>query len=575
MDGAFVHVISMQSGASSRWVPTGPTNASDRVLMMSCNTFTTFSTTLHAVGMTTVEEDDAPSTSSSDLTEATRRLGKRRPFKRRRGGRRNGDDADDDDDTGKESVFDVRAVCAWLTSDESGIVVARPKGKKKKNQRGGGEDEGDDDETPREYETADEVWARGMRHARMIRRRCARAVKEQRDVATLRDVRFEDSDGLPAAALTRIHDAFVLYTTRVVSESESRDKATSKLVVELRDGHRVEACVMRHEKGRTTLCVSSQVGCKMGCTFCATGTLGELGNLSAGEILEQLAHASARANVRNVVFMGMGEPLNNYDEVIEACRGMTDPHAFALAPSKITVNTVGVIPRMKTLTRDAPGTCLALSLHAPTQELRQKIVPTATAYKLDALMETLDEYLASGPKMKTMIEYCVLGGVNDSEECARLLGELLFGKEVIVNLIPLNPTDTPAGHVPPKPEAVKKMLEILTQKYKLFTTVRHEMGQDIAGACGQLALKTTTSTGDMEDMMGANKSTSRGVPGVVKASTKSSSSSSSKGGASLVANNTSSSFVKNFVTLEGALMVVGAMSAGMLAYSIYARRRAE
>ena len=522
----------------------------------------------------TVEEDEPPSTSTStstslDLTEATRRLGKRRPFKRRGGGRGNGDG---DDDNGKESVFDVRAVCAWLTH-ESGIVVARPKGKKKKKNQGGVGD--DDDESPREYETADEVWARGMRHARMIRRRCARAVKEQRDVATLRDVRFEDSDGLPAAALTRIHDAFALYTTRVVSESESRDKATSKLVVELRDGHRVEACVMRHEKGRTTLCVSSQVGCKMGCTFCATGTLGELGNLSAGEILEQLAHASARANVRNVVFMGMGEPLNNYDEVIEACKGMTDPHAFALAPSKITVSTVGVIPRMKTLTRDAPGTCLALSLHAPTQELRQKIVPTATAYKLDALMETLDEYLASGPKMKTMIEYCVLGGVNDSEECARLLGELLFGKEVIVNLIPLNPTDTPAGHVPPKPEAVKKMLEILTQKYKLFTTVRHEMGQDIAGACGQLALKTTTSTGDMEDMMGANKSTSRGVPGVVKASTKSSSSS-SKGGASLVANNTSSSFVKNFITLEGALMVVGAMSAGMLAYSMYTRtRRAE
>ena len=524
-------------------------------------------------------EDTTTSTSStpSDLTEATRRLGKRRPFKRRHGG-----DGDDGDDRGKESVFDARAVCEWLTN-ASGIVVARPKGKKKKktkNQGGGDdEDEGDDDQSSREYETADEVWARGMRHARMIRRRCARAVKEQRDVATLRDVRFEDSDGLPAAAVARIHEAFALYTTRVVSESESRDKATSKLVVELRDGHRVEACVMRHEKGRTTLCVSSQVGCKMGCTFCATGTLGELGNLSAGEILEQLAHASARANVRNVVFMGMGEPLNNYDEVIEACKGMTDPHAFALAPSKITVSTVGVIPRMKTLTRDAPGTCLALSLHAPTQELRQKIVPTATAYKLDALMETLDEYLASGPKMKTMIEYCVLGGVNDSEECARLLGELLFGKEVIVNLIPLNPTDTPAGHVPPKPEAVKKMLEILTQKYKLFTTVRHEMGQDIAGACGQLALKTPASTGDMEDMMGANanKSTSRGVPGVVKASTKSSSSSSwsSKGAASLVANNTSSSFVKNFVTLEGALMVVGAMSAGMLAYSVYTRRRAE
>ena len=538
-------------------------------------------------GEMTVEERP-PTTPTSERTgfaETTRRSGARRPFRRRGGGRgRAGDEEDGgggerDGDDGRESVFDARAVCAWLTR-ESGIVVARPKGKKRRGGRGDGDEEEEDDEeeenrTREEYETEDEVWARGMRHARMIRRRCVRAVMERRDVETLRDVRFEASDGLPAAALTRIHEAFALFTTKVVSESESRDKATSKLVVELRDGHRVEACVMRHEKGRTTLCVSSQVGCKMGCTFCATGTLGELGNLSAGEILEQLAHASARANVRNVVFMGMGEPLNNYDEVIEACKGMTDPHAFALAPSKITVSTVGVIPRMKTLTRDAPGTCLALSLHAPTQELRQKIVPTATAYKLDALMETLDEYLASGPKMKTMIEYCVLGGVNDSEECARLLGELLFGKEVIVNLIPLNPTDTPAGHVPPKPEAVKKMLEILTQKYKLFTTVRHEMGQDIAGACGQLALKTTTSTGDMEDMMGANatKSSSRGVPGVVKASTKSSSSSTTS--ASLMANDTSSSFVKNFVTLEGALIVVGAMSAGMLAYSMYARRKGE
>ena len=538
--------------------------------------------------MTVEERPPPPPTTTSERTgfaETTRRSGARRPFRRRGGGRgRAGDEEDGgggerDGDDGRESVFDARAVCAWLTR-ESGIVVARPKGKKRRGGRGDGDDEEEEDEeeenrTREEYETEDEVWARGMRHARMIRRRCVRAVMERRDVETLRDVRFEASDGLPAAALTRIHEAFALFTTKVVSESESRDKATSKLVVELRDGHRVEACVMRHEKGRTTLCVSSQVGCKMGCTFCATGTLGELGNLSAGEILEQLAHASARANVRNVVFMGMGEPLNNYDEVIEACKGMTDPHAFALAPSKITVSTVGVIPRMKTLTRDAPGTCLALSLHAPTQELRQKIVPTATAYKLDALMETLDEYLASGPKMKTMIEYCVLGGVNDSEECARLLGELLFGKEVIVNLIPLNPTDTPAGHVPPKPEAVKKMLEILTQKYKLFTTVRHEMGQDIAGACGQLALKTTTSTGDMEDMMGANatKSSSRGVPGVVKASTKSSSSSTTS--ASLMANDTSSSFVKNFVTLEGALIVVGAMSAGMLAYSMYARRKGE
>lgn len=245
----------------------------------------------------------------------------------------------------------------------------------------------------------------------------------------------------------------------------------------------------------------------MGCTFCATGTLGELGNLTVGEMCEQVAHANAVLGVgnmrcRNVVFMGMGEPLNNYDAVIGACEVMRS--AFGLAASKITVSTVGVIPKMLTLARDAPGTGLALSLHAPTQELRQTIVPTATAYKLNDLMRALDEYLASAPKMKAMIEYCVLGGVNDDETCAEQLGELLRGKEVILNLIPFNPTDTPAGHVPPKPEVVQAMVKILTKKYDIFTTVRHTMGDDIDGACGQLALKGHVES-DIEDLMSVQK----------------------------------------------------------------------
>jgi adenine C2-methylase RlmN of 23S rRNA A2503 and tRNA A37 len=152
--------------------------------------------------------------------------------------------------------------------------------------------------------------------------------------------------------------------------------------------------------------------------------------------------------VRNVVFMGMGEPLNNYDAVLAALGPMTDPQCFALAPARCTVSTVGVIPNMRRLVHDAPGVSLALSLHAPNQRLREQIVPTATAYKLPALMAALDYYLASGPKVRTMVEYCVLGGVNDSEECARELGELLRGRDIILNLIPYNPTDVPmAGGV--------------------------------------------------------------------------------------------------------------------------------
>ncbi|OUS44084.1 hypothetical protein BE221DRAFT_78606 [Ostreococcus tauri] len=367
-----------------------------------------------------------------------------------------------------------------------------------------------------------------------------------------------DDGTLPRIVVERLRDGtsgFELYTTRVAHESASSDGSTTKLIVELQDGHKIEACVMRHAKGRTTLCVSSQVGCKMGCTFCATGTLGELGNLASFEILEQLAHANRVA-----------APLNNYDSVIEAIGVMTDDKAFALSASKITVSTVGVIPRMRTLTRDAPGTCLALSLHAPTQELRQKIVPTATAYKLDDLMRVLEEYLASGPKMKTMIEYCVLGGVNDDETCAEKLGELFRGKEekIILNLIPLNPTDTPAGHMPPTPEAVRKMMEILMKKYGLFVTRRHTMGDDIAGACGQLALKTPGDP-DMEDMMAPRRTTSaakvrrappreeRTSPTLVEASQPSSSSRAQR--------------------TEYALIGVSVLSAGMLAYALYSRRR--
>jgi len=401
------------------------------------------------------------------------------------------------------------------------------------------------------------------KHAKTLRHRCAVACRG--GAMTLDDVENVRALGLPRAVVDALSANFVLYTTKVRHESRSGDGTTTKMIVELAGGDVVEACVMRHAKGRTTLCVSSQVGCKMGCTFCATGTLGELGNLSAGEICEQLAHASRGDAVRNVVFMGMGEPLNNYRNVIDAIEAMTSDKGFGLSPAKITVSTVGVIPRMRTLRRDAPGTCLALSLHAPNQALRQKIVPTATAYKLEDLMATLDEHMASGPKMKTMIEYCVLGGVNDDEACARELGALLRGKEVIVNLIPLNPTDTPAGHVPPTREAVQKMLEILTSpEFDLFTTVRHEMGQDIAGACGQLALKTPDAP-DMEDMIAPKKKT-RAVAKKFK-----SSSSSTKSPEEL---SISSSVVpsRDWSRVECALVAATALSAVVLAVTISNRK---
>ena len=196
---------------------------------------------------------------------------------------------------------------------------------------------------------------------------------------------------------------------------------------------------------------------------------------------------------------------------------MTNPRLFALPPRRVTVSTVGVAPKMRALARDAPEARLALSLHAPTQTLRETIVPSSTAYPLDAIMAALDEYLEGPPprrranaaegsrssKRRAMIEYCVLGGVNDTPACAAALGALLGTPKrrgsVVVNLIPYNPTDVPMGHRPPTDEAVARMANALAaEPFGLRVTIRREMGRDVAGACGQLALKRTGGEGGVE-----------------------------------------------------------------------------
>jgi adenine C2-methylase RlmN of 23S rRNA A2503 and tRNA A37 len=207
---------------------------------------------------------------------------------------------------------------------------------------------------------------------------------------------------------------FVMLTSKVTSSSVSSDGETVKLLVQLQDGLSVEAVIMTyagnsssddtHPKSRATVCVSSEVGCQMGCTFCATGTMGLIAELTSGEIVEQLVHARAVKAVRNVVFMGMGEPLNNYNSVADAIRVMIHPQVFALKQRSITVSTVGVIHRLPALARDLPGVSLALSLHAPNQQLRRLIVPSAQAFKLDKLMSAVDAYTSTTGN-RVFIEY--------------------------------------------------------------------------------------------------------------------------------------------------------------------------
>lgn len=294
-------------------------------------------------------------------------------------------------------------------------------------------------------------------------------------------------------------------SSAIAEELTSADGSTTKLLVRLHDGLRVEAVIMRHDSGagrygdaprpsvrRATLCVSSQAGCGMGCAFCATGRLSLQRSLSACEIAEQALHAvaSLRSPLRNVCFMGQGEPLDAYASVIEAIRLLRAPHSkggWALAGGRITLSTVGVVPRMRTLAADAPGVLLALSLHAPTQELRQTLVPSAATWRLDALLRAASDFEAASGTAP-LVEYVLLAGVNDGAEQAHDLGRLLASRGWTVNLIPYNEV-AGTGFATPSAEATTRFQSILRGEYGINTTVRRAMGRDVGGACGQLASK--------------------------------------------------------------------------------------
>jgi adenine C2-methylase RlmN of 23S rRNA A2503 and tRNA A37 len=261
-----------------------------------------------------------------------------------------------------------------------------------------------------------------------------------------------------------LRDSFVRRTTTLVAARASPGGGATKLLLRLQDGLEVESVIMEYDttadggaRGglRRTLCVSSQAGCAMGCTFCATGTMGELGSLFACEILEQADWAAAAVAdaaraataltpatppppsrrpsafaIRNVVFMGMGEPLNNYDAVVAAVRGLTDSRRFGLRRSAVTVSTVGVVPRLRTLAADMPGVSLALSLHAPDQETRLRIVPSAKAYPLPRLMDAVARYQASSGR-RVFVEYVLLAGVNDAVAQADAPALPLWGADAL------------------------------------------------------------------------------------------------------------------------------------------------
>lgn len=255
------------------------------------------------------------------------------------------------------------------------------------------------------------------------------------------------------------------------------------------DGQRIEAVLMKHSDGRNTVCVSCMVGCPVNCKFCATGKMGFGGNLSAKEIIDQVMYfqrmlAKENQRVSNVVFMGMGEPMLNLPEVQKTIAILTDPKKLGLGQRRITVSTSGYIPQLKKLIDDGFRGRIAISLHAPNQELRQKMMPVAKLFSLDKLIATLDEYVELTNKRVTY-EYIMIKNVNDTIDSARELVELFKDRLHHINLIPYNPIKEEDFERSPA-ENLREFTTILANG-GINYTIRVTMGDDVNAACGQLA----------------------------------------------------------------------------------------
>ena len=263
-----------------------------------------------------------------------------------------------------------------------------------------------------------------------------------------------------------------------------------KYLFTLHDGSRTEAVYLPYAD-RKTVCISSQVGCPAGCTFCATGRMGFGRNLTGPEIIDQILAVAHHQNlgpreIRNVVLMGMGEPLLNYENVAWAVRRMLDENALAMSPRRVTLSTVGIPKGIRRLAADDLGVKLALSLHAPDDETRKKIIPTAHRYTIAEIMDAVRAYF-DRTKRRVTIEYTMLRGVNDREEQARELARILKGLVAHVNLIPFNPWEGA-----PVAGSGKKRIQRFAaalERAGVPVTVRWSRGVDVGAACGQLALK--------------------------------------------------------------------------------------
>lgn len=295
---------------------------------------------------------------------------------------------------------------------------------------------------------------------------------------------FDDINNISNASKELLKNNFTLDSLKIITKQT--DKDVWKYLFELSDNEKIEAVVMNHDYG-ISMCVSTQVGCNMGCTFCESGRLKRVRNLEVHEMVLQLLMIEEDLNLRisSVVLMGIGEPLDNYDNVIKFIKILNEHKGIDIGIRHITISTCGIVPKIEYLMNEGLQVNLAISLHAPNNSLRKKLMPIAKVYDLELLMKTVKKYIEKTSRRVTF-EYIMLSGINDTEECAKELADLLAGVNGYVNLIPYNKTSGP--YEKSNTYTIDRFYDIL-KKMKINVTVRREFGSKVDAACGQLRSK--------------------------------------------------------------------------------------
>lgn len=306
-------------------------------------------------------------------------------------------------------------------------------------------------------------------------------------------VSFESMDNLPKSLRRELENLFYITPVSVAEKHVSQNDGTVKFLTKLGDNY-AESVLMSYKHG-TSVCISTQAGCKMGCTFCASAESGFQRNLTAGEYCAQVYNAmtKGRFSCHGVVLMGCGEPLDNFDATLRFIKLITHPKGMNLGQRHITVSTCGLVPQIYALAERKLQITLAISLHAPTDDLREKLMPVAKTYPLRELINAARHY-AEKTRRRITFEYALAKGINSSETNAKTLAKLLQGLLCHVNLIPINKA---RGEFSPTPRRDIKIFASTLQEHNIKTTIRRSLGGDISAACGQLRSQkfiTTTSS---------------------------------------------------------------------------------